>query len=93
MMADRHVIDGEVDDFSGRVRASFLFFRRRASAATCSDTSSIVTSSPSAFCRNQRRLGSAAVHRKVCSSSLDTVPSSMTMPAYGGRQSTLVQQL
>ena len=36
VMADRHVIDCEVDDFSGRVRASFLFFRRRASAETCS---------------------------------------------------------
>src|SRR6516165_12254111 len=36
VMADRHVIDCEVDDFSGRVRAGFLFFRRRARAATCS---------------------------------------------------------
>jgi hypothetical protein len=36
VMADRHVIDGEVDNFSGRVRAGFLFFRRRASAESCS---------------------------------------------------------
>jgi hypothetical protein len=49
-------------------------------AATASDTSSIWTFMPSAFWRNQRRLGSAAVQRKVCSPSRETVPSSITLP-------------
>ena len=36
-----------------------------ASAATCSETSSMATFSPTAFWLNQRRLGSAAVQRNV----------------------------
>ena len=43
--------------------------------------SSIATSSPRAFCRSQRRLGSAAVQRNACSSSRVTVPSSITLPS------------
>src|SRR5688500_1659777 len=49
-----------------------------ASAATVSDTSSISTSSPAAFCTNQRRLGSAAVQRYRCSPNRVTVPSSIS---------------
>ena len=49
-----------------------------ASAPTVQDTSSICASSPRAFIRSHRRVGSAAVHRYRCSSSRDTVPSSMT---------------
>jgi len=34
VMAEGNIV-GEEDDFRGRMRASFLFFRRRASAETC----------------------------------------------------------
>ncbi|MNC86695.1 hypothetical protein D3C83_23690 [compost metagenome] len=49
-----------------------------ASAAVVSETSSMCTCIPAAFCVSQRRFGSAAVQRKRCSSSRATVPSSMT---------------
>jgi hypothetical protein len=52
-----------------------------ASAAVDSDTSSIRTSMPAAFWESQRRVGSAAVHRKRSSASRATVPSSMTKPS------------
>jgi len=52
----------------------------RATAAMASETSSISTRMPVAFCVNQRRLGSAAVQRNVCSPNRDTVPSSITLP-------------
>jgi hypothetical protein len=41
----------------------------------------MVTAMPKAVSSNQRRLGSAAVMRKVLSSRRETVPSSMTMPS------------
>ena len=50
------------------------------SAATSSVVSSTFTRRPAAFCRNQRRFGSAAVQRQTCSSSRVTVPSSITRP-------------
>jgi hypothetical protein len=52
-----------------------------ASAATLSEMSSIATFSPDEFSVNQRRFGSAAVHRKASSASRVTVPSSMTLPS------------
>ena len=66
-------LDVTIDDVTEEVAALALqgpFSRAdvgpcSASAAMPSETSSIWTSIPSAFCRNQRRLGSAAVQRNV----------------------------
>ena len=45
-----------------------------------SETSSIATSSPTAFIDSQRKFGSAVVSRNVCSSRRLIVPSSITLP-------------
>jgi len=53
----------------------------RANAAVDPETSSIRTFSPIALRCSQRRLGSAAVRRNVCSPRREMVPSSITFPA------------
>src|SRR5438046_7141854 len=57
-----------------------------AKAAVCSEMSSMVTSSAKAFCRNHRRLGSAAVQRYSFSPSRVIVPSSITLPSGSHQQ-------